>query len=161
MPVTIRRMRPDEAPVFMEVHRASVRGLAASHYSEEVIDAWAARNPPSERFLTSFHANPDNEVRLFAELAGEVVGLGVVVPQNSELRGCYVHPNAARRGVGSAIVREIERIARDHGVSQLHLDSSVNAEPFYLASGYSVVERGEHRLQAGVSMASVRMMKTL
>jgi putative acetyltransferase len=89
------------------------------------------------------------------------VGLGVIVPQNAELRACYVHPNAARKGVGSALVREIERIAREHGVSQLHLDSSVNAEPFYLACGYAVVERGEHLLRGVVPMASVEMTKML
>jgi hypothetical protein len=46
-------------------------------------------------------------------------------------------------------------------VRQLHLDASLNAELFYLAMGYEVVERGEHVLNSGQAMACVRMAKDL
>ena len=44
-------------------------------------------------------------------MAGEPVGIGAVVLRNSELRAYYVAPSADRRGVGTALVEEIERIA--------------------------------------------------
>jgi hypothetical protein len=43
----------------------------------------------------------------------------------------------------------------------LHLEASVNAEPFYTALGYRVEERGEHRIGPDVSMAAVKMRKAL
>ena len=70
-------------------------------------------------------------------------GLGALVVSRSELRACYVVPEAARSGVGTALVNEIERIAREHGLTHLQLESSINAEPFYRAVGYAVVERGD------------------
>jgi GNAT superfamily N-acetyltransferase len=70
-------------------------------------------------------------------------------------------PSAARTGVGTALVKEIERVAIEGGVKRLHLEASVNAEPFYLAMGYEVVERGEHVLNSGQPMACVRMVKDL
>jgi putative acetyltransferase len=41
----------------------------------------------------------------------EIVGIGELRVATSELRACYVSPDATRKGVGSAIIREIERIA--------------------------------------------------
>lgn len=77
------------------------------------------------------------------------------------MRACYVTPEASRKGVGSALVREIERIAQQRGLGFLELDSSVTAEPFYLAQGYAVRERGDHILRSGQAMACVKMVKTL
>jgi putative acetyltransferase len=96
-----------------------------------------------------------------AEIDGEPVGIGAMVVSNSELRACYVAPSAARRGVGSALVADIERIAREHGLDHLQLESSITAEPFYSALGYQVEGRGEHLLSSGVPMAAVKMRKRL
>jgi ribosomal protein S18 acetylase RimI-like enzyme len=68
---------------------------------------------------------------------------------------------AARKGAGSALVREIEQIARERGLRYLQMDSSVNAEPFYLHHGYSVRKRGEHLLGSRRQMACVKMEKNL
>src|SRR4030095_5979848 len=99
-------------------------------------------------------ANSDHEIRLIAEVDGVPVGIGALVPQKSELRACYVAPSAARKGVGTALVRAIERIALEHGIRRLHLVASVNSEPFYVAMGFKVVERGDHTLSSGQRMES-------
>ena len=89
------------------------------------------------------------------------MGIGAIVVSHSELRACYVAPHAARRGVGSALVAEIERIARERGLDHLELESSITAEPFYAALGYQVETRGVHLLSPGVPMAAVTMRKRL
>jgi len=98
---------------------------------------------------------------LIAEVGGEAVGIGALVVANSELRACYVLPSAARRGVGAALVNEIERIAREHGIRELHLESSVTAERFYAALGYRVAKRGQRAIAPGVKMAAITMLKEL
>src|SRR5687767_6880220 len=115
MAIIVRPMRPDEGRSFLELHGRSVRGLAAQLYSSEVIDAWAGR--VTDEAVQRFLKNPDGEIRLIAELDGVPVGLGCVVIPNSELRVCYVVPEAARMGVGTAVVKEIERIARENGLA--------------------------------------------
>ena len=159
MIVTVRPTRQEEARAFLDIHTRSVLGLAASHYPPDVIAAWVL--PVTEENLRRFLENPDDEIRLLAELDGTLVGLGCLVLQHSELRACYVVPEVARRGVGTAIVREIERIAKQHGLEQLHLDASINAEPFYAALGYDVVGRGEHVWTSGERMEAVMMRKVL
>jgi putative acetyltransferase len=100
-------------------------------------------------------------IRLVAELNREIIGIGCLLPQNHELRACYVSPTANRRGVGSAILREIERVAYDRGATRLGADSSLNAEAFYRSHGYEVRRRSEHILSNGVRMACIRMQKDL
>jgi putative acetyltransferase len=160
MSVFIREMRPQEARIFLEVHHAAVRGLAASHYSPEVIDAWAPL-PILDEHVEKVRSNPDGELRLIAEIDGEVVGIGSLLAKNDELRACYVTPRASRRGVGSVLARAIELAARKQGIALLHLDSSTMAEPFYAALGYEAYERCEHILRNGQAMACVKMRKRL
>jgi putative acetyltransferase len=160
MPLTVRKMRPDEARTFLEVHHAAVRGIAAKDYPSVVIDAWA-RLPLTDAAIEQARSNPDDEYRLVAELDGKIIGIGVLAIRNSELRACYVAPEASRKGVGSALVREMERVAHEHGLPFLELDSSTTAEPFYAALGYEVRERGEHILASGQAMACVKMRKML
>jgi putative acetyltransferase len=159
MPVFVRPMQAGEACRFLEIHHESVRGLAAKDYPPSVIDAWAA--PITSERLERFLQNRDNEIRLIAEVDGVPLGIGALVVPNSELRACYVLPTAARLGVGSALVAEIERLAREHGLDHLTLESSVTAEPFYTALGYRVEKCGEHRIAPGVSMAAITMRKEL
>jgi putative acetyltransferase len=158
--IKVRVMLNQDARAFLEVHHAAVRGIAAKDYPPEVVDDWAPI-PVTEESVERFLANPDGEIRLVAEIDGIIVGIGSLVVRNCELRACYVAPEAARNGVGSALVREIERIARDHGLAYLQMDSSVTAEPFYLHHGYSVQQRGEHTLNSGLSMACIKMAKVL
>ncbi len=129
-------------------------------YPSAIVEAWAPL-PITDESVGRFLANPDNETRLVAELEGEVVGIGALVVAKSELRACYVTPKALRKGVGSALVREIETIAREHGLTYLQSDSSVTAEPFYRALGYAVRGRGEHVLHSGHRMICVKIEKRL
>jgi putative acetyltransferase len=156
--VVVREVRSTEARLFFDLHERSVRGLAASHYAPEVIDAWVV--PQTEDILDWFARNPDGEIRLIAELDGQPVGLGSLVVSNAELRSCYVVPEAARKGVGSALVREIERLAREHGLTHLQLFASVNAEPFYTSAGYQSDGRTEYGIR-GQRMDAVKMSKSL
>jgi putative acetyltransferase len=158
MTVTVREMQPGEERLFLELHQRSVRGLAAGHYPPHVIEAWVV--PASGDHLKTFAANRDHEVRLIAELDGQPVGLGAIVVALSELRACYVVPEAARRGVGSALVREIERLAKLNGLQHLQLHASINAEPFYASLGYHATGRTEIVLR-GQPMTAIRMRKRL
>jgi len=144
--------------LFLEVHAQSIRGLAAGHYPPEVIGAWCV--PANEDTLANFIKNPDQELRLVAEMDDKVVGLAALVLGASELRACYVLPAAARKGVGTALVREMEQLAVAHHLDRLELLSSINAEPFYAALGYQSEGCTEHIVR-GHRMAAVKMSKRL
>jgi GNAT superfamily N-acetyltransferase len=159
MAITIRALRPGEARTFLQIHARSIRGLAAGHYPADVIEAWTV--PLTDESVRAFIDNPDNEIRLIAELDGEAVGLGALVVESSELRACYVVPEGSRKGVGTALVARIEHLARENGLERLELLASVNAEPFYASLGYENHGYTEHVLRTGHPMAAVKMAKLL
>jgi putative acetyltransferase len=159
-PISIRRMRNSDARAYLQVQRAAVRGIAAKDYPPAVIEQWAPL-PITDEAIAEVRTNRDNEIRVLAEINDEIVGMGSIIPTKNELRACYVAPAAARKGVGSAIVREIERIARKHDLTWLELDASITSERFYATLGYEVRQRGQHMLRSGQRMACVTMRKDL
>jgi N-acetylglutamate synthase-like GNAT family acetyltransferase len=100
-------------------------------------------------------------VRVAAIAEDRIIGVGAVVPQLSQLRACYVLREVCRQGVGEAIVRRLEGIARERGASSLTLDASLNAVSFYARLGYERIEQGEHLLSCEVAMPCVKMHKVL
>ena len=159
MALTVRSLRNDEVRLYLEIHERAIRGLAGSHYSREDIEGWVV--PATDENVRRLTLNADHEIRLLAELDGNPVGIGALVLAASELRAVYVSPEGARQGCGSALVREIERIARINGVERLTLHASLNAERFYANLGYRALERTEVALPNDHPMAVVRMGKDL
>jgi putative acetyltransferase len=149
MPIAVRPLRADEGRIYLEIVNSAIRGLAVSHYAS---DRWVV--PVTDETVRDLMLNADHEIRLVAEFDGKAAGIGA-------LRACDVSPPFARRGCGSALVHEIERLARKNGLTRLELAPSLNAEPFYATHGYEVRERSDVVLRNGHRMAAVWMTKAL
>ena len=126
-PLQVRELHPDEVRTFLEVHHAAVRVTAAADYPAEVIEAWAPL-PITDALVQQVRNSHEGEIRLAAILDGEIIGIGALVPQNNELRACYVSPEHGRVGAGRALVDAIEHIAQQRGLTYLAMDSSITAE---------------------------------
>lgn len=160
MGLLVRALKPEETRTFLQVHHNAVRGTAAADYPMEVIEAWAPM-PITAAMVETVLASADQEIRLAALSDGQIVGIGVVLPEARELRACYVSPAAGRNGVGRQLVGEMERLAYEQGAPFLALDASFGAEPFYARLGYRTLGRGEHTLHSGARMGCVMMRKDL
>ena len=156
--MNVRRLRQGEERLFLEIRERAIRGLAAAHYSREVIEAWVT--PGTDENVRHLMRYSERDI-LVAELNGKPVGIGALSLKESAIRQVYVAPEGARQGCGSALVREMERIASKHKLARLGLSASLNAVEFYTGLGYQVLEREEVRLRNGPRMAAVRMVKHL
>lgn len=90
-----------------------------------------------------------NQVFVAAE-GGRILGFATIVPHegdDAELDGIFVEPSAWRRGIGTALLRQIEREARAWGANRLHVTAGANAEGFYAANGFT--RTGEQRMTFG------------
>ncbi|MDY6949582.1 MAG: GNAT family N-acetyltransferase [Pseudomonadota bacterium] len=158
MATIIRLFAAVDAAQWFEVHHSAVRETAAKDYSKSVIEAWAPSVEPAMiQYLIADHSG----TKIVAEVDGEVVGIGEVALTNCELRACYVAPRFGRRGIGRALVAELETIARNGKIAALVLSSSLTAERFYRHLGYRVTAHGQHVLRNGEPMACVYMTKLL
>jgi GNAT superfamily N-acetyltransferase len=157
----LRAGTEDDAEGLARAHHAAVRGTAAAFYPPEVVEAWARPSDAisGEPFRRAIQGG--DELFVVAEQEGQVVGFGSIVPTENEVRAVYIDPRVGRRGIGSQILGELERLARTRDIRTLHLVASLNAEAFYVRHGYQVVERGVHRSSSGVAITCVRMRKSL
>ena len=162
-PFLLRRGHPGDALPILEAHRSAIRGTAVSAYDPTVINEWAPETIAPKRVedFMRWIESGEELIVVAVDSNEHLIGFGSIVPRNSELRAVYVAAEHGRQGVGSAILARLEAMARELGLTELRMDSSINAVRFYEANGFISLERGEHPMPSGNRMACVRMRKTL
>lgn len=153
---TIRPANAADAEAILHVHTESLMVLCAADYTPEQLAGWS-KLPVDGQWLPRKFAAGD--VVLVVEAADGLAGFGERA--GGEIRAVYVHPLHARRGIGSMLLRELERSAVAAGIEQLRLDSSVTAEGFYRRRGYVADSRAIHDCGNGTRLECVRMSKRL
>jgi GNAT superfamily N-acetyltransferase len=78
----------------------------------------------------------------------------------AKVRAIFVHPEFARRGLGSLILAEVEDAARKAGFHRFEMGSTLTGVPLYRLKGYVEVERIAVPLWNGEALPVVRMMKS-
>jgi GNAT superfamily N-acetyltransferase len=133
--IALETTRPDDpevAPLFDAFIREADGPLGID------LEAEVAAGPPTE--LAGAHG-----VLLLARVDGEPAGLGGVRyldAEAAEVKSMFVARSHRGRGIGRAILSELERIARDHGCRRARLDTSdylTGAVTLYRAAGYHEV----------------------
>lgn len=165
----VREATPSDADAVREVHRASIEGLGPAAYAKEQVEAWARGCETAE-----YSAIDEDDCYFVVAEDESVVGFGSLrfsspdgyeAAVDAEVTGLYVHPSVARRGVGSAMLADLEHRAREEGVRTLGLTSSLNAVPFYASQGYERVREYDHEFSGhaaiGVEGRVVEMRKEL
>jgi N-acetylglutamate synthase-like GNAT family acetyltransferase len=135
MQVTIRRARRSDVDAISQVIVDTLRDANAKDYAPAVIERVAANFAPERvaQMLT-------RRIIVVASVSDVIVGTGGL--EGSSVRSVFVRPNCQSQGIGSAIMIHIEALARELGVGQLTLSSSVTAEAFYAKRGYVAVRDG-------------------
>ena len=153
--LVIRNARPEDAEALCVAHRLAILETARGFYTETQLIAWVAGVTIEAHRRQS--RSPDFFV---AELDGLIVGFGALDVSEHRLSLLYVHPNYSRRGIGRALSQTIEQRARDKGIKELRLESSLNAAQFYLSVGYQKSAKIIRTLN-GIDFDCVAMRKSL
>jgi len=97
----------------------------------------------SGRRYEAEHLENDNVHMLYAEIDGQVVGGGnAIVLQDIDavyVEDMFTVAEHRRKGVGSALVKEMLRIGQQHGMSYCTLVAFMAAREFYLSLGFTNV----------------------
>jgi len=151
-----RRGTPDDAPAILYVHRSSILVLGREAYSLAEVESWAAGLVP-ERYVEAM--NEGGETFIVAVAAGGLVGFCSF--KDDEVKGLSVAPPAARRGVGSALLRQAEAAIAAAGHRRIRLGASLSGQAFYQHHGYRVVVRHGWKTRGGLVIAALAMEKAL
>ena len=79
----------------------------------------------------------------------------------ARIRAIFVHPDWARRGVGTLLVEYCEEAAARAGFRHFEMGSTLTGVPLYSLKGYQARERVEVTLPNGAVLPVVRMVKSL
>ena len=79
----------------------------------------------------------------------------------ARIRAFFVHPEYARRGIGTSLIEACECAASTGGFTRMELAATLAGEPLYAAFGYEAIARDEIPLVNGLMLPIVRMGKRL
>ncbi|WP_236023493.1 GNAT family N-acetyltransferase [Bifidobacterium miconis] len=137
MPVRIRAYRSEDAAATMDVFRRAVTGTASRDYDDEQIRAWAGHTGTPAQW----DARRSAVHTWVAETAND--GLPVVgfidVDDIGYIDMLFVDPTAARHGVASRLLEQVERYAAANDIAELSVHASITARPFFLRHGFDEI----------------------
>lgn len=158
----IRRATADDVNAIAAAHIDSIESIGPDFYPPDLVREWKSRIE-GRMYLDAMAAGETFFVAVTSQAGrDEVLGFSSHhVGDGQHGVGVYVRGAAARRGIGSSLLRLAESSASTAGAHSLHLDSSLAAVDFYKANGFVETGRGTHRLRSGHMMACVFMRKDL
>jgi len=179
LPFSLRLATQADEPALHALIEASVRVLQRNDYTPEQIDGALGTVLGLDTQLVADKTYFVVEAR--AACARILVGCGgwsyrktlfgsdhAPVRENSfldpatdaaKIRAFFIHPDWARRGLGSQILDACESAARAAGFSRFEMGATLTGVPLYLARGYHILERIEVPLRNGAALPVVRMAK--
>ena len=78
---------------------------------------------------------------------------------NARIRAFFVHPDWARRGIGTKILETCEAAAAEAGFTSFEMGATITGEKLYRLRGYQATGRIEARLPNGEVLPIIRMVK--
>jgi N-acetylglutamate synthase-like GNAT family acetyltransferase len=79
----------------------------------------------------------------------------------AKIRAFFIHPDWARRGIGTLLLEACEAAGKAAGFSRFEMGATLTGVPLYLARGYQRLEDIEIPLRNGLTLPVVRMAKSV
>lgn len=184
MNVRLRKAALRDVPRLREVIEASVRGLQTQDYSPAQIEGalQSVYGVDSQLIEDGTYFVAEIEVaELATEKCPKIVACGgwskrrtlyggdqyaaredsLLDPTRdaAKIRAFFVHPDYARRGIGSLILDACENAAIAAGFQRLEMGATLSGVAFYRAKGYKEIEDQRVQLSNGEILPIVRMAK--
>jgi N-acetylglutamate synthase-like GNAT family acetyltransferase len=151
----IRRATRADAPITLEIRRLAIQQQCIGAYSTEQIQRW------SEVSLSEDYQDWVARDYHLACLDEQPIASGALNPSTGAIDAMFVRPDCARQGIGQYMLEHLEVLARQAGLSRLHLDATLNAVQFYHHCGFSAGQQGVYHSPSGLQLACVPMHKAL
>lgn len=149
----VRRAHVSDAAPVAALMRASIRGLAGAAYGKRRIALWSSLPP----LYHAWAMTAGGETYLVAERGERILGYAAL--RGREVTAVFVHPGAAGRGIGRALLAALERLARRRAVRELIARAALGAVGFYERAGYERAGTARVPLFGGAWLPSVLVKK--
>jgi predicted N-acetyltransferase YhbS len=170
----IRKASPNDRDAVMAMQERSIRALGRSYYTAEAIES-ALRHigtmDPHVIDEGSYYiaVTPDGRIVGSGGLSYRMPGYENHAPGATAkldkpngfafIRGVYVDPDWARKGIASAIMTLAEADAAQDSIPALSLVATLSGVPLYRALQYRALQPKQLRFPDGVQFEGLEMMK--
>ena len=127
----LRPFVPGDTPALCELYAQSIDELCAEDYDDEQRLAWISRAADGRAFGQRLAAMVTLVVKVDSDCGGFAA-----LKDNTVLEMLYVNPHYAGEGIGTALAEAVERIAAGRGSTEITVESSDTAVPFFEQRGY-------------------------
>ncbi len=152
----VRRATVDDADAICDVHIRSIRVLCANDYTPEQIESWV-RYKSADNYRKAM--TECGEVLFVAARHLKIIGFSQL--WKDEITSVYVAPEGKGIGAGRALLEAAEDHARQQGVTEIKLRSTITSIAFYEHLGYQRVEDTIYTLRDRVKLECVWMRKAI
>jgi len=130
----VRKFSKEDARKASYLLRKVQREYMIQYYPKRIVEDFYKRNSPAQVIKKA-------ETRdTFVAVEGKRI-LGINALDGNEIRQYYVNPRYHKKGVGKALMRNIEKIAQRKHIRKLIVKSSINAEGFYKKMGFKRIRK--------------------
>jgi len=153
--LTFRPARKENAQACWDIRVDAIRDGCSTVYTSEQIRIWTSDSP-----TPAYAAMVERHYQL-AIIEQQIVGTGMIDLQSGKLDAIFIRPEFMGLGVGRQMLAHLEQLAREQHLSQVSLESTLNAAPFYRHCGYVGNHIATYESPLGVSLECVPMSKSL
>ena len=153
----IRLAKPKDKDRILQIQKESIEEICAEDYSAEQIQAVLE----IKQLYNSRREKIEDigEVVYVAEIGENIVGFSAY--SGYWIGAVYVHPQHVRQGIGTKLVKGLEREALSRNIKTLAVSASITGKPFYQACGYEAFGRSHLSSRSGIYIPYIRMQKWL
>lgn len=153
----VRPYQPEDAAALADLFVRSVQQLGCRDYSPAQVEAWAARGPSPERVqalsedgrTTLVAVDDDDRPLAYGDLEAD-----------GHIDFLYASPESAGTGAAAAVYEQLEKTARDQGLTRLYAEASEAARRFFTRRAFLVT--AERRFEvSGVPIHNYAVEKSL
>lgn len=151
--IFLRQFEDRDAPELSLLIVQTLRRVNIQDYPSEAIEQLVPAYGPGNLVERS-----KRQHMVVAETGGQIVGTASI--DSDRVRNVFVEPSLQKKGIGRALMGEIETYARSHGQQRLFLFAAWSAIGFYEKLGYIGEGHIQHDL-GDISIEELRMEKVL
>ena len=153
--LAIRPALRSDAEAAFNIRRQAIRHQCIEVYTPEQVRIW------TEMPLTDGYRDSVQDNYQLACYGAQPVATGFIDLQSGELGALFVLPAYMGHGIGRRMLLHLERLAFEAGITDIHLDATPNAAPFYRHCGYQGTAQAIYLSPTGLELPCIPMCKCL
>jgi putative acetyltransferase len=158
--ITIREYSKEDAQELASLYYNTIHQINIRDYTQEQVDAWASPSGfKSHSGVEDWGKKFERTKPIIAVVGDKIVGFAEFEP-DGHIDCFYCHHEWIGKGVGSALMREILKRAKQNRIHRIFSEVSITAKPFFERHHF-VVTAEQIDYKKGIGLINFKMERTL